>query len=285
MPKKKHRSLCLPPRRSPALAHIEKQPDIRSHPSGLGKGSEQTYGNQFIASHPVRAVILSRRSEIRDRTSRGALRFAYFNGAVLRDFRKANKLTQEDLAPVLEICRTWLARLETGEKVPSIKLQRRIQETFVRYESEKRMAERCGFSDGALPARLKCRQIPVVSWAAAGEASDYEDLATQIDETVGTHVTDPNAFVVIVEGDSMEPEIKAGDRVVVAPNLEPRNGDIVLVKLKDGRVMLKKFHRTGTNGGTIRLLSDYLNYETLEFSVEQVRWIYPAMEFKRLMRR
>lgn len=172
-----------------------------------------------------------------------------------------------------------------GDKVPSVRLQIEIQERLVQYEEEKRMGERPGFSDQPLPPRLRSRNIPVVSWAAAGKASDYEDLASQIDETVGTHVTDPNAFAVIVEGDSMEPEIKAGDRVVIAPNLEPRNGDIVLVKLKDGRVMLKKFGRSGPNGGTIRLLSENLSYETLEFPVEQVRWVYPAMEFKRLMRR
>src|SRR5689334_4699104 len=39
------------------------------------------------------------------------------------------------------------------------------------------------FSDGALPARLQAREIPVVSWAAAGKASTYQDLAAQIDET------------------------------------------------------------------------------------------------------
>jgi SOS-response transcriptional repressor LexA len=136
-----------------------------------------------------------------------------------------------------------------------------------------------------LPARLRCRNIPVVSWAAAGKASDYEDLASQIDETVGTLVTDPNAFAVIVEGDSMEPSFRAGDRVVVAPNLEARNGGVVLVKLKDGRVMLKNFRRTGPNGGTIRLLSENMNYEPLEYPAEQVRFAYPVMEFKRFMRR
>jgi phage repressor protein C with HTH and peptisase S24 domain len=212
-----------------------------------------------------------------------------FDGAVLREFRKAHKLTQEELAPVLEICRTWLARLETGNKVPSIRLQEHIAQTLARYDADRRLAaklaERPGFSDHALPARLRSRDIPVVSWAAAGKASDYEDLASQIDETVGTLVTDPNAFAVIVEGDSMEPEVKAGDRVVIAPNLEPRNGDIVLVKMRDGRVMLKKFGRVGPSGGTIRLLSENLNYDTLEFSAEEVRWVYPAMEFKRMMRR
>ena len=108
-------------------------------------------------------------------------------GEVLREFRKKHDLTQVKLARMLEIERTYLARMETGDKVPSVRLQRRIQEFLVQYESEKWTAERRHFSDGALPARLQAREIPVVSWAAAGKASDYQDLAAQIDETVGTH--------------------------------------------------------------------------------------------------
>jgi SOS-response transcriptional repressor LexA len=212
-----------------------------------------------------------------------------FSGEVLREFRKAHKLTQVELAGVLDIERTYLARLETGEKVPSARLQHAIKDTLARYEADRRLAaklaERPMFSDHALPARLKSRDIPVVSWAAAGKATDYQDLATQIDETVGSHVTDPNAFAVIIEGDSMEPEVKAGDRVVVAPNLEARNGDLVLAKLNKGGVLLKRFKRTGPSGQTIRLESDNRDYPAAEFAAEEFAFIYPAMEFKRLMRR
>jgi len=212
-----------------------------------------------------------------------------FSGEVLREFRRAHKLTQVELANLLNIDRTYLARLETGDKVPSSRLQSDIKETISRYESDKRLAsklaERPMFSDHALPARLKSRDIPVVSWAAAGKATDYQDLATQIDETVGSHVTDPNAFAVIIEGDSMEPEFKAGDRVVVAPNLEARNGDVVLAKLVKGGVLLKKFKRTGTNGTTIRLRSENRDYEDMELAAEDLDFVYPVMEFKRLMRR
>ncbi|WP_198173380.1 helix-turn-helix transcriptional regulator [Cupriavidus sp. USMAA2-4] len=40
-------------------------------------------------------------------------------------------------------------------------------------------------------------------------------------------------------GDSMEPRIKDGEFVVAAPNHAVTNGDEVLVKSKDGRVMIK----------------------------------------------
>jgi SOS-response transcriptional repressor LexA len=212
-----------------------------------------------------------------------------FDGQRLREFRKRHGLTQAELSKMIGIDRTYLARLETGDKIPSDRLRQDIHETLARYEGARRLAsklsERPMFSDHALPARLKSRDIPVVSWAAAGEASDYQDLASQIDETVGTQVTDPNAFAVIIEGDSMEPELKAGDRVVVAPNLEARNGDIVLVKLTDGRVMVKRFRRTGLNGGIVRLESENPLYGSLEFPVERIRFAYPVMEFKRMMRR
>ena len=190
---------------------------------------------------------------------------------------------------MLDIERTYLARLETGRKTPSARLQNDIKEAMARYAADRRteamLSTRPGFSDHALPARLKSRDIPVVSWAAAGKAADYQDLATQIDETVGSHVTDPNAFAVIIEGDSMEPEFKAGDRVVVAPNLEARNGDVVLARLTKGGVLLKKFLRKGPEGKTIVLQSQNPDYPELKFAVDEFAFIYPAMEFKRLMRR
>jgi SOS-response transcriptional repressor LexA len=209
-----------------------------------------------------------------------------FSGEVLRECRKRHYLTQEEFARLLDIDRTYLARLETGAKTPSSVLQSHIKNTIAKLDTESFiLPSPRSFSDHALPPRFRSRDIPVVSWAAAGKAADYQDLATQIDETVGSHVTDPNAFAVIIEGDSMEPEFKAGDRVVVAPNLEARNGDVVLAKLKDGRVMLKRFKRTGPNGQTIELKSDNAIYELLQFPVEEVQFVYPAMEFKRLMRR
>src|SRR5688500_8320368 len=99
-----------------------------------------------------------------------------FSGEVLREFRKAHKLTQVELAELLDIDRTYLARLETGDKFPSSRLQNDIKEALARYAADRRTAAmlstRPGFSDHALPARLKSRDIPVVSWAAAGKAAD-----------------------------------------------------------------------------------------------------------------
>ena len=125
----------------------------------------------------------------------------------------------------------------------------------------------------------------MVSWAAAGAARAYEDLANQIEETVETDCKDPNTFAIIIEGDSMENKFYAGDRVVFAPNSEPRNGDAVVAKLNDGRVFFKYFYRTGTEGSKVKLVSENQLYGPMEFDRGEFTFIYPAWEIKRKLRR
>lgn len=73
--------------------------------------------------------------------------------------------------------------------------------------------------DEVRPAgKIIMRPVPVVSWARAGAAEfNYHDLAEFIDETVQTTCKDPNAFALIVEGDSMEPKFSPGDRLIISP--------------------------------------------------------------------
>jgi SOS-response transcriptional repressor LexA len=138
---------------------------------------------------------------------------------------------------------------------------------------------------GKLVSGSAGRRAPVVSWAAAGNARAYEDLANQLEEMVETDCRDQNAFAIILEGDSMEPKFLAGDRVVFAPNSEPRNADAVVAKLQDGRVLFKYFYRTGPEGARIKLVSENSNYGPLEFDRSEFLFIYPAWEVKRRLRR
>ena len=121
------------------------------------------------------------------------------------------------------------------------------------------------------------RKVPVVSWATAGAAQDYHDLANFLDETVEVECSDANAFAVIVEGDSMEPKISAGDRVVVLPNREAQSGDLVIARTrKDHGVYFKKFLRHGARGNKVRLASFNPLYPPLEFELTDFRFIYPV---------
>lgn len=215
----------------------------------------------------------------------------YFDPAPLRKMRRTLRLTQLELANLLGIHRTYLVLIEKGKKVPSPRLQRYIDEFIYKAEKEAENKNPISitktFPGLAMtpPPQLGARRVPIVSWAAAGSARDYQDLASQIDEQVETGSKDPNAFAIFIEGDSMEPMFFAGDRVIFAPNQEPRNGDAVLAKLQDGRVYFKWYHRTGPEGARVRLSSQNQNYAPMEFGREEFAFIYPAWEVKRLLRR
>lgn len=124
---------------------------------------------------------------------------------------------------------------------------------------------------------------PVVSFTRAGTRGfSYQDLATQIDERVPTDCKDPNCFALRVEGDSMAPNFQPGDLIVVAPNSEPRNGNVVVAKLREEEsVLFKLYHQVGADAGAVRLTSFNPAYPPLEFPKKKFRFIYPMYEMRR----
>jgi SOS-response transcriptional repressor LexA len=209
----------------------------------------------------------------------------------LRRLRKGLRLTQAELAALLGIHRTYLVLIEKGKKIPSPRLERAIFDFMERAERQT-LSPQTLWADATAPRfspftldQPAAKKTPVVSWAAAGTARAYEDLANQIEENVETDCKDPNSFAVIIEGDSMEPKFFAGDRIIFAPNLEPRNGDAVIAKLTDGRVYFKYFFRTGPEGSKIKLVSENANYNPMEFDRGELAFVYPAWEVKRRLRK
>lgn len=210
--------------------------------------------------------------------------------AKLRKLRKGLRLTQAELAALLGIHRTYLVLIEKGKKIPSPRLERSILDFMDKADRESLSPQSLwrqvsNANASPLIAEPPARRAPVVSWAAAGVARAYEDLANQIEETVETDCKDPNTFAIIIEGDSMETKFYAGDRVVFAPNSEPRNGDAVVAKLNDGRVFFKYYFRTGQEGARVKLVSENQNYGPMEFERDEFTFIYPAWEIKRKLRR
>lgn len=97
------------------------------------------------------------------------------------------------------------------------------------------------------------RQIPIVGTTQAGPPDRIWEHLDQVEseQYVEVATRDPYAYGLRVEGDSMSPRIMEGDWVVVEPSTEPLPGDEVVVKLKNGDVMVKKF--TARHGDTVIL--------------------------------
>ncbi|HXJ01128.1 MAG TPA: helix-turn-helix transcriptional regulator, partial [Micropepsaceae bacterium] len=54
---------------------------------------------------------------------------------------------------------------------------------------------------------------------------------------------DPHAYALEINGESMLPVYRDGDRIIVSPQANTRRGDRVVVKTIEGEVMAKLLHR------------------------------------------
>lgn len=126
----------------------------------------------------------------------------------------------------------------------------------------------------------------MVSWATAGLGGNFADLAEQIDEYLESDTKDPNAYALIIEGDSMQPDFRTGDRVIFEPNRPPHNGDVVVARLHDnGHVYFKLFHTFGAHADMVRLTSFNPAYPPLEYPRAAFRFLHPMHSMVRRFRR
>ncbi len=124
------------------------------------------------------------------------------------------------------------------------------------------------------------REVPVISWTHAGEAATYEEMPKHWHGKVHSSSRDPRAFAVTVEGDSMEPKVFAGDRVVCEPSRPPINGKPVIAKHANEEVQLRIYHKLPS--GKVRLASMKPDiYPTIEYDAGSFEWIYPVKELVR----
>lgn len=68
-----------------------------------------------------------------------------------------------------------------------------------------------------------------------------------------------SAYVVEATGNSMEPSIKAGDKLLVDHDKEPKHGDIIVVHY-NGEFLIKHFKPVN---GTILLVSENMDYDPI----------------------
>jgi len=94
------------------------------------------------------------------------------------------------------------------------------------------------------------KKIPVISWARAGKWQDAGDqfYPDDVDDWIHTTATShPEAFALIVKGDSMEPLFLAGETIIVDPGREAMNGSYVIAKNGDNEATFKQLVMDGPN--------------------------------------
>lgn len=93
------------------------------------------------------------------------------------------------------------------------------------------------------------RKLPVIGYVQAGGFCEAVDnfQPGDADEWMEAYgPAGPNAFILRVEGLSMDPDFRPGDKVVVDPGAQWTNGDFIIAKrASDHAVTLKQIKREG----------------------------------------
>lgn len=163
------------------------------------------------------------------------------------------------------VCATWLVN-ETGPKL-------------------------LGERSNVRPVVMGERRIPLISYVQAGHWTDVTDsyqpgagdeyLLTDRDVSAST-------FALEIKGDSMLPEFKEGDRVIIDPNVAPQPGDFVVAKNGEGEATFKKYRPRGINerGDTIfELVPLNEDYPSLRSDVHPTHIVGTMVEHRKYRRR
>jgi SOS-response transcriptional repressor LexA len=216
---------------------------------------------------------------------------------ILRNFPDAIKgirlrrgLSQVDFADLLGISAGAVANWESRQNAPSNQNLGKIAEKlgvtveFLLGETRDGEAKPSALKEHGGPYWGTSNMAPIVSWASAGSARAFLDQGSDV-EHIATNCKDPNCYALIVEGDSMEPNYRRGDVLIVTPRIEPVNGDLVVAKNHNEEVFFKIFHRSGSEGATVRFTSYNPAYPVLEYKSTDFYFIHPIHSITRRLRK
>ncbi len=141
------------------------------------------------------------------------------------------------------------------------------------------------------PAAMGAKRIPLISYVQAGGWTGVVDnfQPGDADEFLLTDLElSGNAFALEIKGDSMLPEFKPGDRVVIDPAVCPQPGDYVVAKNGDEEATFKKYRPRGVNerGDTVfELVPLNEDYPSMRSNVTPITIVGTMVEHRKYRRR
>jgi phage repressor protein C with HTH and peptisase S24 domain len=125
-----------------------------------------------------------------------------------------------------------------------------------------------------VPDENKLHRVPVVGKSMGGLPdrmfTDEGRPTNGHDEYAEVYSSDPAAFLVRVEGNSMWPKYAQGDYALIEPGTDPELEDDVLLRTNNGEVMLKRL--LSRRGGY--MFGSYNEQTTYSFALDDIVWMY-----------
>ena len=200
-------------------------------------------------------------------------------GDIIKSYRETNSLSMDDFARSSGISKTYISMLEknfnpkTGQEIaPTIEtigkaakgMFMSFDELFAMIGEDTKVKLNATGSD---KIAKKSIQIPVLGKVAAGipfsaveDVIDYEEISEEMAHS-------GEIFALKIKGDSMEPEIRNGDVVIVRSQDSAESGDIVIALVNGNDATCKRLVRYATG---IRLMPINPSYEPMYYSNEEI---------------
>lgn len=119
------------------------------------------------------------------------------------------------------------------------------------------------------------RSVPLLGLAQAGAGGFFDPAGHPAgqgwDEVEIPGLDETGTYALEVSGDSMLPLYRDGDRIVVSPTAQVRRGDRVVVRTRDGEMMVKVLYRQTAK--LLELHSINPDYEPRVIEVRNVEWV------------
>lgn len=171
-------------------------------------------------------------------------------GASIRAAREAASLDQITFAAAVGVKQQSVQQWESGQTAPKAGSLARISLALPSFNLMPAHATFMRVAENAAPAYIVRRKVPLISYVQAGEWSDAADPYLLGDGTEWIDTTRPvssSSFALTVKGDSMLPEFKEGDVIVVDPTRRPSPGQFVVAKNSHDEAIFKKYRPRGLN--------------------------------------
>lgn len=163
-------------------------------------------------------------------------------GANILKYRKAHKMTQDDLAKKLDVARSTVTQWENGWSSPRMGMVQKLAGVFgvstsdIVAEYDSSLAMHVKTSSAMVPVRVLGR-------THAGERMDEDESDYEAEFPQSVVSRHPNCFALTVEGDCMNRRYHNGDHILVDPDMEPHNGSAVVAEFSDGRSVVRSYLR------------------------------------------
>ncbi len=145
-----------------------------------------------------------------------------------------------------------------------------------------------GEPSNVAPAAIGTRKIPLISYVQAGQMAEGLDFGGELEYLLTDLDLGEHAFALEIKGDSMLPEFKPGDRIIVDPDVAPLPGDFVVAKNGSHEATFKKYRPRGISitGKTIfELVPLNEDYESMRSDETPISIVGTMVEHRKYRRR